>query len=157
MKGFMDGYRLPQVEVRLYLREAPALYSTKALKDCDTAVEVMRDELKEMSRECMMVVNLDNNLRPINYVVAATGTINMTACYVREIFKSAILSNAFAVIMFHNHPSGDPEPSEADFDTTQKVVEAGKLLGIPVHDHIVAAGISGEIYSIRSEHPELFG
>ena len=65
------------------------------------------------------------------------GTIDACLVTGRELFKSAILSNAASVILVHNHPSGDPSPSEADLDFTQRIKDAGELIGIPLLDHII--------------------
>ena len=65
------------------------------------------------------------------------GTVNHTAVYPREVVRQAIEAGATAMIMVHNHPSGDPTPSRADIEMTEQVRDAGKLLGITLHDHVV--------------------
>ncbi len=67
------------------------------------------------------------------------GTLNSVLVHPREVFKSAILSNASSIILAHNHPSGDPEPSRHDIEVTKRLAEAGNLMGIEVLDHIVVA------------------
>ena len=67
----------------------------------------------------------------------SVGTLNASLVHHREVFKNAIQANAAQVIVAHNHPSGDPEPSEDDLVITQKLVESGKILGIAVTDHII--------------------
>ena len=74
----------------------------------------------------------------MNFV--SIGTLNTAPCIPRDVFKSCILSNAAAVVMVHNHPSGKVQPSPSDYDSTKQLVEAGKLLGIQVLDHIIVSG-----------------
>lgn len=65
------------------------------------------------------------------------GILNSALVHPREVFKQAIRKNAHAIILVHNHPSGDPEPSDEDHQITETMTKAGKLLGIPVLDHVV--------------------
>jgi len=65
------------------------------------------------------------------------GSLNLSIVHPREVMKPAILSNAAGVIVGHNHPSGNPEPSQEDIQVTKKLVEAGKIIGIEVFDHII--------------------
>jgi DNA repair protein RadC len=80
-------------------------------------------------------------LKPNNgidtFEIVSKGILNSSLVTPREIFKSAILQNAAAIILYHNHPSGNCEPSAEDIQITKHLVESGKLLGIAVHDHIV--------------------
>ena len=73
----------------------------------------------------------------INVEDITVGLINSSLVQAREIFRCAILKNAYSVILAHNHPSGDPTPSGNDREVTDKIVEAGKILGIKVCDHII--------------------
>jgi DNA repair protein RadC len=72
--------------------------------------------------------------------VMSDGSIDEAALYVREVIRRAIDLGSAAIILVHNHPSGDPAPSRADIDITRRVAEAGKRLGIALHDHIIIAG-----------------
>lgn len=76
------------------------------------------------------------------------GTINHTPVYPREIIKRALELSAAAIILVHNHPSGDPTPSKADIDVTEKIVEAARTVGISVHDHVIIT--DGGHYSFKS-------
>lgn len=80
---------------------------------------------------------LDSKNRLIADEVQGTGTVNRTAVYPREVIKRALEHGATAIIMVHNHPSGDPTPSRADIEMTEEVRDAGALLGIVLHDHVV--------------------
>jgi DNA repair protein RadC len=83
------------------------------------------------------VVLLDSKHRVIRTTVVAVGTLNSTAVQPREVFREAMLGAAAAVVVFHNHPSGDPGPSPEDMELTRRLTSAGRLVGIDVVDHIV--------------------
>ena len=149
-------YQLQEVNVRLCLKEGAVLYSTAPLSHPEAARDVMRDVLKDLDREMVCVVNMDNKMKPINYNVVSIGSIDQSMVPIQNVFKSSILSNAASIMLLHNHPSGDVTPSSPDFDVTKRLVEAGKLMGIPVIDHLIIGGMNGKLYSFRTENPELF-
>ena len=152
----LGDYQLQEVTVRSCLKEGAVLYSTAPLSHPEAARDVMRDVLKDLDREMVCVVNLDNKMKPINYNVVSIGSIDQSMVPIQNVYKSSILSNAASIMLLHNHPSGDVSPSSPDFDVTKKLVEAGKLMGIPVIDHLIIGGMNGDIYSFRTENPELF-
>lgn len=81
--------------------------------------------------------------------VMSKGSIDQAAVHVREVIRRAIDLNSSALILVHNHPSGDPSPSSADIDVTRNIAEAGRRLGITVHDHLII-GARGHV-SLRSQ------
>ena len=87
--------------------------------------------------ENLIVVHLSARLRPIGFEIICNGTLDTILCHPREVFKSAIVANAHSIILAHNHPSGDPAPSEADINVTRNMVRAGELMKIEVRDHII--------------------
>jgi len=97
---------------------------------------LLRDELKEK----FIVVCLNSANKIIKHEIISIGNLNSSVVHPREIFKSAIEHSSASIILIHNHPSGNPEPSNEDISITKKVVEAGKILDIPVFDHIIIAG-----------------
>lgn len=117
-------------------------------------IEVMKDFYRDLDREAILVVNVDAKCHPINCSVANLGTLTYCITDARELFKSAILSNAASVIMFHNHLSGDPSPSSEDIELTRRMAAAGAILGINVLDHIIVAG--DNYCSLRGRCPEIF-
>lgn len=151
-----DDYQLKQVDVRLKLMDGPAYYSKTPILNASDAVDVMRDVLKELDREWVCVVNLDNHLKPVNFNVVSIGSINLSLAPVQNILKSGLLSNCNRLILLHNHPSGELTPSNEDNQLTKRVTEAAKLLEMEVLDHVIVGGQTGEIYSFRQDHPELF-
>jgi DNA repair protein RadC len=93
-------------------------------------------------REQFRVLFLDKTNRLIADEVQGQGTVDHTPVYVREVVKRALELASTAIILVHNHPSGDPAPSRADIDMTRQIVEAAKPLGVTVHDHVIV-GKSG--------------
>lgn len=83
------------------------------------------------------IVFLNTRRRPIGMEIISNGTLDTLLIHAREVFKPAIVIGAAAIILFHNHPSGDPCPSEADIKVTRDLINAGKLLKIEVLDHII--------------------
>jgi DNA repair protein RadC len=82
--------------------------------------------------------------------VVAIGSLTAALVHAREVFKPAVLANAAAVILAHNHPSGDPEPSREDRELTERLVKAGRLLGITVLDHVIVG--EERFYSFADQH-----
>ena len=141
-------YKLKEVCIRL--AEGHPLYSDVPLSSPGAALQVMRKEMSQFDRECLCVVNLNTKLQPINFNIVSVGELNQSIAAIPNILKSGLMSNAGAFILLHNHPSGDPTPSQADLTTTRKVIEAGKLMGIPCMDHIVVGG-NDRYCSMREE------
>ena len=150
-----DVYILKESEVRLKLCEGRSLYSPVPLNTPDAAVDIMSGLLRELDHEAACVVNLDSRLRPINFSIIGIGSQNSCLVPIASIFKSALLSGATSIILMHNHPSGDVLPSYEDLSLTERLIQAGRLIEVPLTDHIIVGGITGDWYSIRSSHPEI--
>jgi len=99
-------------------------------------IPILRDEIKEK----FIVVCLNSANKVIKYVTISVGNLNSSVVHPREIFKVAIDNSSASIILIHNHPSGNPEPSTEDIRITKKIVESGKVLDIPVFDHLIIAG-----------------
>ena len=149
-------HELKQVEVRLRLTDKTGVFSMERIDTPDKAVSVLAPVLAELDREEVCVVNLDGKGRPINFNVVSIGSVNASLVTGRELYKTAILSNAAGMIMFHNHPSSDLQMSKMDRDVTEKMMYASLLLDIAFYDHIIVAGGTGETFSMRENVPELF-
>ena len=152
----LSDYRLDQVEVRLKLSESRSYYSESPITDADSAVLFMADILKDLDREWVCVLNLDSKMRPINFNVVSIGSVDRAIAPIQNIMKSGLLSGAANILLLHTHPSGDPTPSSEDLMLTKKAVLAGKLMDLPVIDHIVMGSGTGQVFSVRSSYPELF-
>ena len=108
--------------------------------------------------EVLRVLFLDRKNKLIRDEIISYGTIDHIPVYVREIIRAAILLDASAMILCHNHPSGDPSPSQSDIQMTKQVVQGCEALGIEVHDHIIVGhGRERNAFSMRAEGmmPEL--
>src|SRR5207237_548267 len=113
------------------VKKRPVLSSWNAVLDyCRTAMAFAE-------KEQLRVLFLDKRNQVIADEVQQTGTVDHTPVYPREVVKRALELSATAIILVHNHPSGDPSPSRADIEMTQAIVEVAKPLGIAVHDHII--------------------
>ena len=91
---------------------------------------------------------LSTKLRVIAYHEVSRGALNSTTVEPRDVFKAALLANAASVVVGHNHPSGDPNPSPEDGDLTRRLVAAGTIVGVPVLDHIIV-GHGGRFFSFK--------
>lgn len=116
-----------------------------ALPCCNTpaeAVEYWRAHIPSAPHfnpdvECFVVLLLNIKKRIRGHHIVSIGALNETVAHPREVFRAAVIGAAYAVVLMHNHPSGDPSPSEADVRTTKRLVETGQVLQIEVTDHIV--------------------
>jgi DNA repair protein RadC len=111
------------------------------IREPEKAVEILRPFIVAATggdkQEAFVVILLDAKQRMIGSPrVATLGLLNCSLAHPREIFREAVRDGALSVIVAHNHPSGDPTPSKEDIDITRRLVEAGKILGIGVVDHI---------------------
>lgn len=140
--------KLEQVAIRMV--EQPPLYSNEPMNNPDVAIRVMNEFLSQMDRELFCIVNLQADLTPINMNIVSVGLLNEALINPREIFKSAILSNAHSMMLIHNHPSGNLTPSTSDIQTTARMQELGELMGISLVDHIIT-GRNGNYYSFRDK------
>ena len=95
------------------------------------------EDLRHRRQEMALVVMLDTRGRLLGDEVISSGTVNGTVIGVREIFISALNHRAVSIILIHNHPSGEPDPSPEDISLTQRVRDAGSVIGIPLLDHII--------------------
>jgi DNA repair protein RadC len=99
-------------------------------------IPILRDEVKEK----FIVVCLNSANKIIKQEIISVGNLNASVVHPREIFKVAIDNSSASIILIHNHPSGNPEPSNEDIQITKKIVESGRILDIPVFDHLIIAG-----------------
>lgn len=107
------------------------------IKNPQSIVKAIRSSIKDKAKEHFKLILLDSRNKIIGISTISIGTLNASLVHPREIFKEAIIHNSASVVLAHNHPSGDPEPSEEDIKITERLVESGKILGIEVIDHIV--------------------
>ncbi len=129
-------YQIPAVRVAL-VQERTLAIPLRVVRSPEDAAAVLREVIGDYDRETFAVLLLDTKNRVIAVHIASIGVLESAPVHPREIFKAAILANARAVVLGHNHPSGDPQPSAQDIRITHQLAAAGKLLDIRVLDHII--------------------
>jgi DNA repair protein RadC len=139
---------IPEYSVRL-VRDMTVKASSKVADDPKAAVEILRNYLGEPDREHLVVMLVNSRNKVVGVNTASIGTVSASLVHPREVFKPAILASAAGIILAHNHPSGECDPSADDKESTRRMVRAGEIIGIAVIDHIIFSADS--FYSFR-EH-----
>jgi DNA repair protein RadC len=125
-----------------------------ALRSPADVAAFMRRAVTDDAREHFVAIYLDGRHRPVAHQIVSVGTATAALVHPREVFQPAVLLGACALIVAHNHPSGDPSPSSEDRDITERLAQAGKLLGITLLDSIVWTR-EGRFASLRELAPGL--
>lgn len=137
----------------LIIREVNINYgktqSYSSITSVDGVVEFLRKVAPNNSQEHVIALYLDGKHSPIGYSVVSTGTANACIVHPREVFQRAVILGACAVILAHNHPSGDVTRSAADDKATAEVGKAGNILGIKLLDHVIFSDTA--VYSYQYE------
>jgi DNA repair protein RadC len=139
-------YAIPIYRVTL-VRDAHVYAPTAGIHASSHAAEIIRHYLAGVDREHFVTLMLNRKHRVIGLNTVSIGTLTASLAHPREVFKPAILANAAALICAHNHPSGDPHPSAEDRAITTRLLKAGKLLDIPMLDHLVVGDGTSDYYS----------
>ena len=119
-----------------------------ALETVEAAGRLARRFLSGKRKEHFIILLLDSRHRVLRASEISIGSLDMSVVHPRETFREAIAASAAAIILAHNHPSGDPTPSQEDLTLTRRLIEAGKLLGIPVLDHLIVG--RSEVLSLQA-------
>ena len=125
------------------------LKSDTAIDNADDAVKLLEEELSQLDREAVCILNLNAKGKPINASIVSLGDMTETYVHPREVFKCAVLSSAAGILILHNHPSDDVKPSVSDLSVTCQLIAAGRIIGIRVIDHIIV-GPNAEHYSMAA-------
>ena len=138
----------------LATRMARELHAELPILDTpEKIVALLREECRASQVEVFLVILLNARRRLISVEKVSQGTVDATVAHAREVFRTAITSNASAIILAHNHPSGDPTPSDADIRVTRDLIRAGQVLHLEVLDHVIVGrpGVAGgrEYVSLR--------
>jgi DNA repair protein RadC len=153
--GDMPAPAAPYV-IALYrvalVREATVPLRSARVGTSSVAASIVRDYLAHVDREHFMVLLLNRKNTLIGIHIVSVGSLTASVVHPREVFKAAILGNAAAIICGHNHPSGDPGPSQEDRVLTKRLVEAGKLLGIDVLDHVIIGDGTTQYFSFADNN-----
>ncbi|TFG49305.1 MAG: DNA repair protein RadC, partial [Gemmatimonadales bacterium] len=126
-----------ELGTRLWPEQRPPL---PAIRDPADVAALLGPRLRDLAVEEFHLLALDSQARVIRDVLVSRGLLNSSLVHPREVFRSAIAEAAAGIIVAHNHPSGDPTPSPEDQAVTRQLVEAGRLLDLPVYDHVIVAG-----------------
>ena len=116
-------------------------YQQKRIKIPEDAVNLVKSRLKGKKKEYFLVLLLSVKNQLLNIVEISKGSLDSNIVHPREVFKEAISASAASCIFIHNHPSGDPTPSEEDIQLTRRLKEAGEIIGIDVLDHIIVTDL----------------
>lgn len=119
------------------VREGSAPFPAPRLRGSNDVYVAFRDACTIADRESFWSVLLDVKHQVVGTEEIARGSLSSTLVHPREVYKAALLANAAAIVLVHNHPSGDPAPSREDIAITQRLREVGELIGIRVLDHVV--------------------
>lgn len=134
--------------LRVFVAEASRVYDTRlpagpqealVVDSPMVAYQLLGPEMAHLAQEQLRTINLNTRHRMLGTHLIYQGTLRSTQVRLAEIFRPAIIERASGLVVVHNHPSGDPSPSQDDARTTRQLVEAGKLLDIEVLDHVVVA------------------
>jgi DNA repair protein RadC len=128
--------------------DTPCVKERVDLSDPREVARRVRSSVKDWRKECFLTVYLDSRNHLIGEAEVSVGSLDTTLAHPREVFERAIRAGAANVIVVHNHPSGDPTPSDDDVRLTRRLVEAGKIIGIRLLDHVIVCKESH--YSFRS-------
>ena len=145
--------RINIVSIKM-VKESSFLYQTRQILSPKDAYEMIKEQLEGLDREQFIIACLNTKNEPTNITVVSVGSLNKAIVHPREVFKTAILSNAASIMAFHNHPSGETTPSQQDIQLTNRLYEAGELLGIKLLDHLI---IGDRVPILRSRYTQLMG
>jgi len=145
-----ETMRLRELTVRYSVKKTDAgqpVIIGRAMNTPRESASVVMAVLRDEPGEVFAIICLSTKHRVIAYHEVSRGTLDATLVHPREVFKAALLANAAAIILTHNHPSGDPSPSADDVQLTRRLVDAGALLGVDVLDHIIVG--DGRYHSFK--------
>ncbi len=147
IKGIGDhnvfGLKLTQDVARRYL--ADRIVDMDYIQSSEDVLDYLRHNLRDKSQELFMVIYLNGRNQILKMETLFEGTLNTSAVYPREVVKKALENDASALVLVHNHPSGNPSPSQDDLTITKKLKEAARTIDIYIHDHLIIAG--NDVYS----------
>jgi DNA repair protein RadC len=124
-------------ELKVVRERRPGYGPASAIRTSADIYKVFRERFDAADREEFLALFLDGKNRVQAFHVVSVGSLTASIIHPREVYKAAIVANAAALIVVHNHPSGDPTPSAEDLAITQRLKQAGELLGIRLLDHVV--------------------
>jgi len=141
--------RINVYSLRLVKESSVAYNLEKPIVNPATAAEIVNRvfDMENQPNEVFAILCLNTKKKVAGAHIISQGSLSSAIVHPREVFKAAILNNAASIVLAHNHPSGDPEPSREDIETTHRLVNAGNILGINVLDHIIVG--DGKYISLK--------
>ena len=130
------------------VKESSLLYKKRSIDSPEDGYLFLKQFIQDADREHFIVICLDTKNQPTAINICHIGSLNASIVHPREVMKSAIMSNSASIIVGHNHPSGKVEPSREDIEVTKRLVEAGKIIGIELLDHII---VGDEFISLKEK------
>ena len=147
IKGIGDnnvfGLKIAQSVSRRFL--ADRIIDKEFIRSADEVIDYLKHNLRDKSREVFLVIYLNGRNQILNMEELFEGTLSTSAVYPREVVKRALVNDAAALVFVHNHPSGNPNPSQDDLTITKKLKEAALAIDVSVHDHLIIA--VNDVYS----------
>jgi len=134
-----DDSRYGGMHCRIALLREKEQTKTVSITGPDQVYELVKDEIAISDREVLIVLLLSTRLTLVGVETVAIGSLNTCSVPARELFKGAILANAASIVLCHNHPSGDLEPSPSDIELTRNMARCGQMLGINIRDHVIVS------------------
>lgn len=126
-------------ELGLRMQKLGSSSDRRAIKSPEDGLQLVESEMRFLAREEFRAILLDSRNKLIRICAISMGTLNASIVHPRDLFREAVKANAAAIILVHNHPSGDSTPSPEDIETTKRFMEIGTLMGVRVVDHLVVA------------------
>ena len=137
MTNLFCTHDLFELAARIAREERPPL---SRIREPDDVARLFQNRLRDLQVEEFHLLALDSQSQVLREVLVTRGLLNSSLVHPREVFRAAIAEAAAGIIVVHNHPSGDPTPSAEDRAVTQQLVAAGRLLDLPLYDHVIIAG-----------------
>lgn len=125
------------MELSKRLSSALIMNNRLAIKSPDEVAKLLMEEMRYLKKEVFKIILLNTKNHIIKQVNVSVGSLNASIVHPREVFSEAVKTGCSGLLLAHNHPSGDPEPSREDIETTQRLINAGNILGIKVLDHVI--------------------
>ncbi|MDR4950350.1 JAB domain-containing protein [Neobacillus cucumis] len=138
------------VRIKQEIKESFEPFAHYAVRSPEDAQKLAASYIADEDREVLLVMMLNTKNQVVGVHRAHVGSLNASVVHPREVMKCAILNNAASIIVSHQHPSGDPTPSREDIEVTKRLVEAGRILGIEVIDHVIVT-YTGKHISLKEK------
>lgn len=148
---------LSRVNIPFYtvslVKESRKSYNLQPINSPNTLYNTIETlfKLSEKPQEHLVLLALDTKAQVCGAFTVHIGTMNMSVCNMRDIMQRAILSNAYSIVIAHNHPSGNPTPSPEDIEVTKRLDQASQIMGIELLDHIIIGDESTPYYSLKEK------